>query len=121
MILLIEDNIMIRENIKELLTLEKYDVITADSGLSGVGIAKTQKPDLIICDILMNGLDGYGVFKELKRNPETRGIPFIFSTSKSENSDKEKALALGIKYYLVKPYDVPELMKCVEDCLNNYT
>lgn len=98
--------------------LEKYKVITADCGTTGVILAKNHKPDLIICDILMNGLDGYGVFNELSNNPETNGIPFLFSTSKSENCDKEKALALGVKYYLVKPFDLPELLKCVDGCLN---
>jgi DNA-binding response OmpR family regulator len=119
LILLIEDNTMIRENIEEVLTLEGYKVVTADSGRTGVEMAEKLKPDLMICDIIMKGLDGYEVFTELNKNPKTSNIPVIFSTSRSENCDKEKAIALGVKYYLVKPFGVPELMACIASCLQS--
>lgn len=117
LILLIEDNDTIRENMEEILMLENFKVITANNGITGVALAKKYLPDLIICDILMRGLDGYEVLTQLKNDPQIPGIPIIFSTSKFENSDKEKARALGIEKYLVKPFDLPELMECINDCL----
>lgn len=117
LILLIEDNTMFSENVEEILTLEGYQVVTANCGLTGVSMARTLLPDLIICDIIMDKLDGYGVLAELKNSPQTCDIPFIFSTSKSENCDKEKARALGVKNYLVKPFDILELTECIEDCI----
>ncbi|MCC8426354.1 response regulator [Mucilaginibacter sp. UR6-11] len=116
LILLIEDNDTIRENIEEILTLENFKVITANNGITGVALAKKYLPDLIICDILMSGLDGYEVLTQLKNDPQIPSIPVIFSTSKFENSDKERALALGVKRYLVKPFDLPTLMECINDC-----
>ena len=117
LILLIEDNTDLRENIAELLTIDGYKLVTANSGVKGLGIAKELLPDLIICDIMMPGLDGYEVFSELRKNSKTKNIPFIFSTSKSENADKKKAKELGVEYYLIKPFDEAELLVCIEKCL----
>ena len=79
-ILLIEDNLEMRENTAEILELANYKVITADGGKIGVELAKKSKPDLIICDIMMPELDGYGVLYLLSKNLATAGIPFIFLT-----------------------------------------
>ena len=86
-ILLIEDNQDIRENTAEILTLASYQVLTAENGKDGVSLALVEKPDLIICDIMMPVLDGYGVLHLISKNEELSGTPFIFMTAKSERSD----------------------------------
>ena len=83
-ILVIEDNNDVRENIEEILELANYEEITAENGKIGVAHAQKGKPDLIICDIMMPELDGYGVLHILSKNPVTARIPFVFLTAKSE-------------------------------------
>jgi CheY-like chemotaxis protein len=83
-ILIIEDNPDIRENTGEILSLANYQVLTAENGKIGVDMATKEKPDLIVCDIMMPELDGYGVLHILSKKPETAGIPFIFVTAKTD-------------------------------------
>src|SRR5690606_34936944 len=99
-ILLIEDNQNVRETTADILTLAGYEVITAESGKAGVQEALSALPDLIICDIMMPGLDGYGVLHILSKRAETAGIPFIFLTAKSEKADVRKGMNLGADDYL---------------------
>jgi CRP-like cAMP-binding protein/CheY-like chemotaxis protein len=113
-ILLIEDNLEIRENIAEILALADYEVVQAEHGKTGVVLAQSEKPDLIICDIMMPQLDGYGVLHLLSKNPATSGIPFIFLTAKSEKEDFRKGMNLGADDYLIKPFDDLELLDAVE-------
>ena len=113
-ILLIEDNQEIRENIAEILTLANYEVAEAENGKVGVEKAKKEHPDLIICDIMMPQLDGYGVLHMLSKDPATSCIPFIFLTAKSEKDDFRKGMNLGADDYLVKPFDDLELLDAVE-------
>ena len=96
-ILLIEDNSDIRENTSEILSLAGYDVSTAENGKIGVDMAQRIKPDLIICDIMMPELDGYGVLHILNKNPETSAIPFIFLTAKTEKTDIRKRNDAGCR------------------------
>ena len=110
-ILLIEDNIDILENLTEYLELEGYKIITANNGKSGVQLAKVFMPDLIICDTLMPEMNGYEVLSLILKMKNTQNIPFIFSTSNSENVDKAKALELGADDYIVKPFDMELLLK----------
>lgn len=113
-ILLIEDNTEIRENTAEILSLSNYEVIEAENGKVGVEMAKSQNPDLIICDIMMPQLDGYGVLHMLSKNPATAGIPFIFLTAKSEKEDFRKGMKLGADDYLIKPFDELDLLDAIE-------
>lgn len=113
-ILLIEDNQEMRENTAEILELANYDVTTASNGKEGVRLAQTVKPDLIICDIMMPELDGYGVLHMLSKNPETASMPFIFLTAKAEKSDHRKGMSMGADDYLTKPFDDMELLSAVE-------
>ncbi len=113
-ILLIEDNPEIRENTSEILDLANYVVVTAENGRKGVDVCKKEKPDLIICDIMMPDLDGYGVLHILSKDPETAAIPFIFLTAKAEKSDMRKGMNLGADDYLTKPFDDTELLSAVE-------
>lgn len=113
-ILLIEDNEEIRENTSEILSLANYHVLEAANGKIGVDLAKKEHPDLIICDIMMPQLDGYGVLHMLSKNPDTSSIPFIFLTAKSEKDDFRKGMNLGADDYLTKPFDDVELLDVVE-------
>jgi DNA-binding response OmpR family regulator len=113
-ILLIEDNTKIRENIGEILELAGYHVLSAENGKVGLGITKETTPDLIICDVMMPELDGYGVLHVLSKNPATSGIPFIFLTAKAEKDDVRKGMGMGADDYLTKPFDDVELLNAIE-------
>ena len=117
-ILVIEDNEEVRENIEEILELSNYKVLSAENGKLGVEAALKEIPDLIICDIMMPVLDGYGVLHLLNQHAETYGIPFIFLTAKSEKSDLRKGMELGADDYITKPFDGIELLRAVEIRLN---
>jgi CRP-like cAMP-binding protein/ActR/RegA family two-component response regulator len=116
-ILLIEDNLEVRENTSEILQLAGYNLATAENGKLGVELATSNKPDLIICDIMMPVLDGYGVLHMLSKNPQTAGIPFIFLTAKAERVDMRKGMEMGADDYLTKPFDDIELLNAVESRL----
>ena len=116
-ILIIEDDEVIRENTAEILELSNYEVETAHNGKVGVAKAKELQPDLIVCDIMMPELDGYGVLHILCKNPETSSIPFIFLSAKSEKSDIRKGMALGADDYLTKPFEEMDLLNAIESRL----
>jgi CheY-like chemotaxis protein len=113
-ILVIDDNNDIRENTAEILSLAGYQTFTAENGKRGVELAGREKPDLIVCDIMMPELDGYGVLHLLKNRPETENIPFIFLTAKTERGDFRKGMELGADDYITKPFDDIELLKAIE-------
>jgi CRP-like cAMP-binding protein/CheY-like chemotaxis protein len=116
-ILLIEDNKDMRENTAEILELSSYSVLTAKNGKEGVELASKEKPDLIICDIMMPVLDGYGVLHMLSKKAETASIPLIFLTAKAERSDFRKGMEMGADDYVTKPFDDIELLNAVESRL----
>lgn len=113
-ILVIDDNHDIRENTAEILNLAGYATYTAENGKKGVEIALKEKPDLIICDIMMPELDGYGVLHMVKKNPDTNQIPFIFLTAKAERGDFRKGMEMGADDYITKPFDDIELLNAIE-------
>jgi DNA-binding response OmpR family regulator len=113
-ILLIEDNPDVRENTCEILELAGYTVVTAPDGKVGVDLAQKDHPDLVICDIMMPELDGYGVLHILSKKPETAAIPFIFLTAKTEKTDIRKGMNLGADDYLTKPFDDTDLLNAIE-------
>jgi len=112
-ILIIDDNIEVRENTSELLQLAGYETVTSCDGKQGLEAIRTSKPDLILCDISMPVLDGFGVLQAIQNIPTAATIPFIFLTSKSEMSDMRKAMDLGADDYLTKPYTGDGLLKIV--------
>jgi CRP/FNR family cyclic AMP-dependent transcriptional regulator len=116
-ILVIEDNEDIRENVTEILGLSGYTVLQAANGKEGVETAQKNIPDLIICDIMMPGVDGYGVLHILHKEPATQNIPFIFLTSKSERSDFRAAMEMGADDYITKPFAGNELLNAIESRL----
>jgi len=113
-ILVIDDNPEIRDNTAEILELAGYKTFTAENGKSGVDIAIKEKPSLIVCDIMMPELDGYGVLHLLRKNAETQNIPFIFLTAKTERSDFRKGMEMGADDYITKPFDDIELLNAIE-------
>jgi CRP-like cAMP-binding protein/CheY-like chemotaxis protein len=113
-ILLIEDNLEVRENTAEILELANYQVTTAENGKVGVEKALESTPDLIICDIMMPVLDGYGVLHLLNKNPILKNIPFIFLTAKAERSDFRKGMEMGADDYITKPFTDIELLNSIE-------
>ncbi len=113
-ILLIEDHPEMRENIEEILELAGYEVATAENGKLGVREAVDHQPDLIICDVMMPELDGYGVLRMLGRNPKTAAIPFIFLTAKAEKTDFRKGMSMGADDYITKPFEEVELLDAIE-------
>lgn len=113
-ILLIEDDDALRENITEVLTLSNYTVVTASNGKKGIEAALIENPDLILCDVIMPELDGYGVLHILSRHPEANRIPFVFLTAKSELEDLRKGLRMGADDYLFKPFHETDLLDTVD-------
>ena len=112
-ILIIEDNPDIRENTAELLELEGYWVFTATNGEEGLQMAKSFRPDVVICDIVMPGIDGYAVFQDIMRDEETKNIRFVFSTAQSQKDEIDKARQMGATCYLLKPFDEGQLLRCI--------
>lgn len=112
-ILLIEDNEALRENTAEILALANYDISTAENGKIGVEKAIANPPDLIVCDIMMPVLDGYGVFQIISKNPDLQHIPFIFLSAKSERTDLRKGMEMGADDYITKPFSDSELINAI--------
>ncbi len=113
-ILVIEDDNSILGNIVVLLQEEDYIVFSAKNGLAGLELARSEKPDLILCDILMQGIDGYEVLEKLQLEKVTRTIPFIFVTAKVEKEDLRKGMQIGADDYIFKPFGPDELLAAVE-------
>ncbi len=112
-ILLIEDDKALRENTKELLELSDFKVIVAANGRIGISLAKERMPDIIVCDIMMPEIDGYGVLQELSSNEATNQIPFIFLTAKTEHKEIRKGMDLGADDYLTKPFEEDDLLSAI--------
>src|SRR5215210_8976491 len=119
-VLVIDDNNELRENTAEILELAGYKTLTAENGKKGVEIAVKEKPSLIICDVMMPELDGYGVLHLLRKNPLTEYIPFIFLTAKAERNDFRKGMEMGADDFITKPFDDLELLNAIEIRLKKY-
>lgn len=119
-ILIIEDDKVLRENTKELLELSDYKVFIAGNGK--VGIEKTFKhiPDLILCDIWMPQLDGYGVLDYLSSHNQTRNIPFLFFTAKTDLAQIKKGMNLGADDYITKPFSEIKLLNAIKNRLKKF-
>lgn len=113
-ILLIEDNKDIRDNTAEILEMANYKVLTASDGKIGVQLAEEAHPDLIVCDITMPVLDGYGVIHLLHKKEHLSNIPFIFLTAKAERADMRKGMDAGADDYITKPFDATDLLNAIE-------
>ena len=112
-VLVIEDNEPGRINLLELLEAEGFEVVDAADGRVGLQLARTDPPDLVLCDIVMPELDGYGVLSELRQEPLTATIPFVFLTASAEQRDLRRGLDLGADGYLTKPFTRAELLEII--------
>jgi DNA-binding NarL/FixJ family response regulator len=112
-ILIIEDQAEMRRNISTILRLEKFRPVAAENGRTGIEAARKEKPDLILCDVMMPELDGYGVLAELRTDPVTAAIPFIFLTAKGEKTDIRSGMNLGADDYLTKPVAKADLLNAI--------
>ena len=112
-ILLIEDHTPLRENLREMLALVGYEVLAAENGREGLQLATQHLPALILCDIMMPGLDGYAVLERLRADPTTKAVPFIFLTAKGTPPDVRAGMNLGADDYLPKPVSRNDLLKAV--------
>jgi signal transduction histidine kinase len=113
-ILVIDDTDFIREDIQTTLMFEGYTAIIAEDGLAGVEKARAEKPDLILCDVSMPRLDGFGALEQIRATPDLTTTPFIFLTAKAEKQDMRRGMELGADDYLTKPFTTDELIKAVE-------
>ncbi len=120
LLLLIEDHQIIRENTAQLLELAGYTVQTAENGELGVQRALVTRPDLVICDIMMPVLDGYGVLQIFNQHPLLTGVPFIFLTAKTELADRRRGMALGADDYVSKPFEKADLLSAVNGRLSRF-
>lgn len=119
-ILIIEDNQEMRENISEILELAGYNVHSAPDGLAGIQEARQFRPELILCDIMMPNLDGFGVLKILQQDEGLKTIPLIFLTAKAEREDFRKGMNLGAEDYLLKPFEDSDLLEVIDKKLKKY-
>jgi DNA-binding NarL/FixJ family response regulator len=113
-ILIIEDEPEMRRNIATVLRFEKYEALVAENGRAGLELARKAKPDLILCDVMMPQLDGYGVLQALREDAELSLIPFIFLTAKGEKDDLRSGMNLGADDYLTKPVAKADLLRAIE-------
>ena len=113
-ILVIEDNEAILNNLAEFLELSSYKVYTAKNGKLGVEEAIANTPDLIICDIMMPELDGFGVLHVIQHNPDLKNTPFIFLTAKTDKEDMRRGMAMGADDFIQKPFDPTDLLNSIE-------
>ena len=113
-ILIIEDEPEMRRNLLTILKLEKFFAIGAENGRAGVELARKEKPDMILCDVMMPELDGYGVLQALRDDPATVTIPFIFLTAKGEKRDVRSGMNLGADDYLTKPVAKADLLGAIQ-------
>lgn len=112
-ILVIEDEVLLRANTVQILAFENFYTIEAENGALGVQLAQEQLPDLILCDVMMPELDGYGVLAALRQNPHTAAIPFIFTTAKASYADLRQGMELGADDFLSKPFSADELLAVI--------
>lgn len=119
-ILVIEDDRLVRTNIKTLLEEEGYKVFTTSEGEEGLSLTKEIQPDIIICDVMMEGISGYEVLKKLSEDPITAIIPFIFLTARVEKEDMRMGMELGADDYIFKPFEAETLLRAIQIRLNKY-
>lgn len=118
-ILVVDDSLDLLSSLNDILCEEGYTVLTAIDAETAIKYLNNNPPDLLICDLMMPEIDGYVVIQNLLNNPETRDIPFIIMTAKTEKDEIEKALSYGSKYFLTKPFNISELLNIIKKIFAN--
>src|SRR5690554_6648831 len=116
-LLVIDDNVSIRENIQAMLEMAGYNVKTAANGEKGVALAEMMMPDIILCDIVMPGMDGFDVLRKVRNNNRIGTTPFIFLSALNEKQEIRKGMNVGADDYLTKPFEEAELIEAIESRL----
>lgn len=118
-ILTIEDDVLLRETLTEILEVSGHTVFQAENGEEGLEMFSKTKPDLVLCDVNMPKMDGFEVLKKLKKLVgDAKFTPFIFLSAKTEKNNIKNALDLGAVDFVSKPYSAPELLKLIDSRLN---
>jgi DNA-binding NarL/FixJ family response regulator len=112
-ILVIEDQPQMRKNLTIILQMEQFEVVSTDNGRQGIELAKSEKPDLVLCDVMMPELDGFGVVEHLRNDPDMVTLPVIFLTAKGDKTDVRAGMNLGVDDYLIKPVAREDLLTAV--------
>lgn len=118
-ILVVDDEPHIQKLIALRLKVNRFQVFTAGNGVEGLEIAKREKPDLILLDIMMPKMNGYEFLQKLKTMPSVRIIPIIMFTAKASQEDVDRAIALGAIDYVIKPFDADRLLSKIYSVLGN--
>jgi len=113
-ILVIEDQPQMRKNLATILEMENFQVTIAADGPTGIALARTSQPDIVVCDVMMPGLDGYSVLEKLRADPATATLPFIFLTAKGDKTDLRTGMNLGADDYLTKPVSREDLLAAIQ-------
>jgi two-component system, cell cycle response regulator DivK len=116
-ILYVEDNFQNKRLVKKILEARGYEILEAEDGNQGVEVAKNEKPDLILMDISIPGMDGIEATQVIKQNPETAHIPVVALTANAMRGDRERFLAAGCDDYLPKPISTPDLLRVIKEHL----
>jgi DNA-binding NarL/FixJ family response regulator len=112
-ILVIEDEPQMRKNVVTILQMEGFQALSAEDGAAGINLAQRERPDLILCDVMMPQVDGYGVLRALRAQKETQSVPFLFLTAKGDRLDVREGMNLGADDYLIKPVRRADLLAAV--------
>ena len=118
-ILVIEDDANIRESLVELLEMKSFELISAENGTEGLKLAQDNLPDLIVCDVMMPGMNGYEVVEAIRKDSRMKNLPLIFLSAKAMEADIDYGKKLGANSYLTKPFRAQDLFSVVDELLNN--
>lgn len=116
-ILIVEDDEAIRANLTRVLRLEGHEPLAAASGEEGFALAKAHGPELLLCDIVMGELDGYGLLAALREDPATAAIPVVFVTASADAAERERVLVRGAQGYLAKPFNLKDVLAVIDSLL----
>jgi CheY-like chemotaxis protein/two-component sensor histidine kinase len=119
-IVVIDDEINIRETISDILTMQGYEVITASGGKEGCRLIRLEKPDMVLCDIMMPDMDGYEVLKRVRSEDHLKSLPFLFVSAKNDAESVRLGMNLGSDDYLTKPFKATELVEAIESKLQRF-
>jgi len=116
-VLIVDDEAPIRANLRRILLLEGFEVSEAGDGAAGIARLGEARPDLVLCDLMMPRIGGYGVLEALRADPATRAVPFVMLTASAEEEEAERCLARGASAYLTKPFTVVGLLELIRSLL----